>query len=404
MRLWTEDRRNEAIAAGVIGTAAAGLRLAALRWAPPIEGDAVEYLALARNLVRTHTFTSDGVTPASYRPPLYPAFLAVFDWIGVDEVRWALIVQCILGGLTVAMICALGRRVATARVATTAAVALAIAPMTVRYASTVLTETLFVFLIVAASLAWAYSRAWTCGLCLGLAVLTRASLWPFVVLLLAVGVTRRRAMFVHIAVSTTMVVAPWMVRNVAHTGRATIADAGWGANLLLGTIPVHTGSNVWAQLTAAVPASGTGSSEGEVAARAEALRRIRRDPWSWIVARIRQYPWLFLDNGVYLPLAANNTTFREALRSGGIATIGIKASFILGNLAVFVAAAAGAWQARSRMAALAPVWAIPLFFAVAHLPMLVEPRYGLPLEPYLLVLAAIAVTREGGVQLHAATD
>ena len=96
---------------------------------------------------------------------------------------------------------------------------------------------------------------------------------------------------------------------------------------------------------------------------------------------------------MYLPLRANTFTFRDAIRSGEWATIAVKAGFVLGNLAVLVAALYGLWQCRLQLAAAAPIWSVPLYLALSQLPMYVEPRYGLPLEPYLLMLAAIGLAK-----------
>ena len=52
----------------------------------------------------------------------------------------------------------------------------------------------------------------------------------------------------------------------------------------------------------------------------------------------------------------------------------------------------GLWMSRHRFVELAPLWSFPVFLAVAHLPMYVEPRYGLPLVPFTLIFAAAAVT------------
>ena len=40
-------------------------------------GDAAEYLQIADGIRHLGAFTSDGVTPSAYRPPLYPALIAL---------------------------------------------------------------------------------------------------------------------------------------------------------------------------------------------------------------------------------------------------------------------------------------------------------------------------------------
>lgn len=55
--------------------------------------DGDEYLRLADWLRLTHTYTLDGRTPTSYRPPLYPALLAALSTISADPVAAVLVLQ-----------------------------------------------------------------------------------------------------------------------------------------------------------------------------------------------------------------------------------------------------------------------------------------------------------------------
>jgi hypothetical protein len=56
-----------------------------------------------------------------------------------------------------------------------------------------------------------------------------------------------------IAVTALITIAPWAVRNAIATGGPwTIADAGWGTNLLIGTIDLQSGANRWMQIQSAL--------------------------------------------------------------------------------------------------------------------------------------------------------
>jgi hypothetical protein len=188
-----------------------------------------------------------------------------------------------------------------------------------------------------------------------------------------------------------------VARNFAEFGRVTVADAGFGVNLLYGTVELQPGSNRWTQLSAiseSASAEGDehGSVEGETRARKLAVTRIRSHPLLWVRARVRQWPWLFLDSGDYLPIDANRFSFRQALAIRHVSTIVIKLGFIIGNAVVFALAVFGLWVSRHRFVELSPVWSFPVFLAVAHIPMYIEPRYGLPEVPFTLIAAAVGVT------------
>jgi hypothetical protein len=101
---------------------------------------------------------------------------------------------------------------------------------------------------------------------------------------------------------------------------------------------------------------------------------------------------LFLDSGDYLPVSSNRITFGAALNRKRLDTLVLKAGFMLGTAAWFALAVYGAWIVRRRALELLPIWSFPVYLAVAHLPMAIEPRYGLPSVPFLTIFAAVAIT------------
>jgi 4-amino-4-deoxy-L-arabinose transferase-like glycosyltransferase len=361
-------------------------------------GDSPEYLAIADGLLRTGSFTSDGATLSSYRPPLYPALIAAASLVTRQPIWTVLVVQTMLGALTVTLAYLIARRAFSARTASVAAVLLAVAPMTCRFASVLHTETLFTFLVVFA--VWAYEdHRYVSGLSAGLAILTRAAALPFVVLVAVLSVlpgqqADRRALRLF-ALTALLTIAPWVVRNYVRLGHFTVADAGWGANLLYGAVDLNQGSNRWTQLLAETHSTSQSppSPEAEQRARELAFTRIRDHPFQWLIIRAKEWPWLFLDTGDYLPVNANAISFRQALVTRYLPTVFLKLGFLAGNLALLCFALRGALISRARLVALASVWSFPLFLALAHLPMYVEPRYGLPLVPFLAIFAARGLER-----------
>jgi 4-amino-4-deoxy-L-arabinose transferase-like glycosyltransferase len=97
-------------------------------------GDASEYLKLGQSIVHSGIYSYDGSHPSSYRPPLYPAFIAAADLFTGRPVETVLIAQVIIGALTVTLACLIAARAFDQPTAIIAGAMLAVAPMTSRYA------------------------------------------------------------------------------------------------------------------------------------------------------------------------------------------------------------------------------------------------------------------------------
>jgi len=362
------------------------VRLAWIRWGVWVGGDAPEYSALAHSIAANGVFGYDGHTPSTARPPLYPAVIALTLLLHVPSAIY--LIQAIVGSATVAVIYGLVNSTFGRRCAAMASLALALAPMTARYSAIAVAETLFTFLVVLAMWAWANGFARACGVALGLSVLTRAVLLPYVLLMGLLWLIPRLRPYIPgagaIVALALLVVAPWVARNVAVSGRATVADAGWGVGLLNGTVVLHTGSNPVTQLYREF-GGFPGASSTETALMQRALERIRAAPGAWIAARLSQYPRLFIDSGDYLPVDANRIGIGEAWAHGRFSTIALKVAFVGGNLLILVLAGLGVWKSRADLSRLVPLWSVLLYVALAQLPIYVEPRYGLPAMPFLLV-------------------
>jgi len=374
-------------------------RLAWLAWPSSNTGDSVEYFETGVRLASTGMFSMDGRVASSWLPPLYPALIAICSLVSRHPVELMLLLQAVLGAITVACVYSIADQFFGRRAALVAALVLAVAPMTSRFAAVLLTESIFTFLLMGGSWAWGRGHAVISGFAFGLAVLARTSLLPYVILLGIAGclpiVHGNWRLYRRIAAAALLTVAPWVIRNVIEVGRVTVADASWGNNLLLGTVVLHGGMNRYAAIRAEVGEPPETPSVTLEAARARlAVNRIRGDPPRWIRARISQYPFLFIDTGDYLPLDANRTAFARAWSESVWPTVILKAAFVCGNVVLLVLAAKGMWLSRRRTVELAPLWSVPAYFAAAHVPMFVEPRYGLPLVPFLLIFAAAAVSRQ----------
>ena len=136
--------------------AAIALRLVfVLRW-PVIQGDALIYSEIARNLINEHIYglgRATGIAPTLIRLPGYPLFLAAcFKLFGQDNFRAVMLVQLVLDIGTCYIVAETARRLVSRRAALMAFAFACLCPFTANYVGTPLTETTEIFSTAAAVL------------------------------------------------------------------------------------------------------------------------------------------------------------------------------------------------------------------------------------------------------------
>jgi hypothetical protein len=213
--------------------------------------DPDNYLAIARSVARGEGYRLDG-RPTAYRPPLYPLVLAPIVGALGDRIEWGIAgLHLLLGVGTVAFTSAVARRwgFPPGRAAVAAAI-VALDPVLVAQARSVMTETLSAFLVAGSLWALADPRplgsAVMGGLGLGLSALCRPSLLP-VVGLCGVAITaqgsgplrRRLARAGVLAATTVLVLTPWAARNALVFGEPVWTTTHGGYTLALANNPVY---------------------------------------------------------------------------------------------------------------------------------------------------------------------
>lgn len=193
--------------------------------------DSYGYERLAINLIEHGAFSQSAIPPLvpdTHRTPLYPLFiLAVYRAVG--EYPTAVVIsQDIIDTISTILIYAIASSASTHAAGVLASIAYAIAPLPIFQCQRMLSETLFVFLTLAAVLAGlkALARFRTgaiaaCGLLLGLATLTRPiGIGIWLIWLVALAVAARRLAFStwlqamgKFALSFLLPIAPWLIRN-----------------------------------------------------------------------------------------------------------------------------------------------------------------------------------------------
>ncbi|MEO0073882.1 MAG: glycosyltransferase family 39 protein, partial [candidate division WOR-3 bacterium] len=204
--------------------------------------DSQQYLLLANNLRQHRFFSWDGVTPVTFRTPGYPLLLAL-----VGESRLALlIVQSLLGALTVLAVSVVGVNLFGERAGFIAAVLMASDLPSIAHTGLVMSETLFAFLVVLSL--WAFFRSgvqigtgarsskddfWLAGsgLLLGLAAMVRpVALFAWLPFGLALVAYRRWRGLVFMLSVFSLLPVLWTVRNYVHYRKVAFTSLG-GYNL-----------------------------------------------------------------------------------------------------------------------------------------------------------------------------
>jgi hypothetical protein len=392
------DAGRARLAAGVVFLIGAAERSAFLAWrGPALNLDSEKYLALAHNLVAHGTLSLDAAPPFALSirfPPLYPVFIAMLSGSGPTSVYAVATVQAFLGAVTGVLVFLLARSMVPLRWASAVGVMYAVHPGAVASTSTILAETVFTALLVAA--VWVLSvsvrtdRLWLTAagaVLLGWAMLCRplVLMWPLVFCgVLLLGRARRGAIHgLVLIVVTALAVAPWSVRASRVAGHVALQDPVVVAGLFC--VASHWD---WEQtLFNWVAFRAHPQRSSAVGLFREGVRSIRASPGRYLASRVRAVPHLFLSSfdvftGIYQSynrLWADRDWWRLSIK------LVLLSTFSLVPMALAILGLAASRSSTTSMLC-ASVWLYMLMF---FLPLWVEPRYWLPAVPFLLVTGGV---------------
>lgn len=403
------------------------LVLATSNWSPPPSSDPHDFERFALPLAAHGQLpVSEGAArggPTAFRPPLYPVELAaIYRVVGVGSgpERWqaARLIGAVLGAVAVALIFLIALRLWDEPVAVLAGGIAAVYPPLVMAGSSLMSEALFIPLVLGAVLAALAHRAsrhrWRfallTGLLVGLASLTRGNgivllvlvglLWPGPPRL-SVRAARAPLAMVLVAVITIL---PWTLRN---------------ANELHAFVPVTTETGF--------------ALAGTYAPDAQAQRALWRPPVAEMLQVWRNAPSaneaavsgrlsdMAIDYVRAHPASLARTVFWNTARTLNLTGPGLERALAhlwgyprwLAGLSVYAfwvllpLAAIGAFTRAGRRAPLA-LWACPLLLLVTVVLLLGLTRYRLPADPFLVLLAALGLRsvweRRGGWQVPSSVE
>lgn len=374
--------------------------------------DSHRYLRVARNIAAGLGAIESPDRRAS-TDPLYPAVLSLGIRLGCESdaavFRFARIVNALAALVTILLLWALGRRTVGDGPALFAAAVFAVDPILLFFNALVLTETVYIFLLVAALACWSRSTGagggwWTLatGAALGLGALTRSTalLLP-VVLIPAMAVFANSARLVDsgnpaldatsrqtppaslaanlaiLILGFVLVIAPWTVRNHRVVGHFVPVRVGMGASLLEALGPWADGGPGMERIKYPDLPPTAGEYERDRRYRAAAVEWIRRNP-----ARAVELAFIKLGR-----------TWSPWLHAPGYRGGPYQVIAVVSVVPVYLLALVGLWVMRRQPARWLWLLAPAAYYSAVHMVFVGSVRYRLPAMPLLFLCAGAGLRR-----------
>lgn len=363
-----------------------------------LSADARGYHDIAVNLVTRQHFMTLMDPPHQWdalyatRPPLTPFFLAAI-YLVTGPSQWAAqLVLSVVGAASCVLIALLGRRLFGPGVGLLAGLLAGFYPFFVFLASIPLTENLAILLYVALVILLLKTRdtargthAGAAGAVLALAALNKPTILGFLPLLAAwflfsfrFHLARGASLLGLTLLTATLVMAPWTARNYVHFGALipVTTQAGWnlyeanGFHTDYAVALLEQGTTGWYdRKDIGLPLQGLAPLEAERKARSLALQFMRAHPMKFAELALRKSRIFW---GAYPhPL--------HQLSWGIMSVLGV----------------VGILLAQSRWRDLVLIYLLTLQTASIPIFFTAMPRFRAPIEPFLILMAAVAIVEMG---------
>ena len=357
---------------------------------PTMFPDSADYHQIALNLLAGKGFA---LTPdlIATRPPLYPVLVAICYAFGLSAAG-VCVIQAFLGTLCIWLQYRLARLLCQSEpIALAAALLLAIDSHQIAFCSWLLTEVLFILLLLGCLLALAsllhvrrlpWLQVALAGCLAGLGCLCRPSLIAFlptagICLLVVLPQPRIKrlaaaSLFVMVA---TVTILPWTIRNYCHFHAVIPVTTKTGQDLYEALGPDATGRFRGTEMV--LPPETAKMTEGE------RDRFLRQWIWRYVQEHPHQTLWLAWEKFklFWNPGLNNSAMFSSPWIKWGV--IGLFSGLYLGALLGICSGLP--W--RNLLLLLLPI----VYFSLLHMVFIGSVRYRIPIMPYLEVLAACGI-------------
>lgn len=395
----TKGRRQASVSALLlIFLLAVSLRIALILAMPNVDTsdrlDSYKYALIAHNLISGQGFTQFG-EPALTRGPLYPAFIAGCYLVFGESSLAVKIVQAIVGALVPLVMYRLMLLYWTRRLAVFGAILGAIDVQLIGVGAYRYSETLYTLLSLVAiwmilisvkkKSLWGMAAS---GVVLGLSALTRPQTLalPLVAILafalMRIPVKRCLLWGGTLALTMSLVVAPWTIRNYNVSGHFLAVSTGFGYVLWVGNYLPLDGRDRYAisRIAAAKIAANMDAVQRDSRLAKEAIRGIRENPVpsAWLMFRKTGRFWF----DVY----ANSPNGRAVTRNKLIVLV-----FAVWNSAIVLFAFLGLVCSRSKLRDLSLILSLVLLTMVTGVLTIPIARYRLPIMPFVSMFAVVGI-------------
>lgn len=372
-----------------------------------VRADASCYDALGWSLARGLGYSLPAAAPDVYWSPGYPGVLAAIYSLFGHSQSIVRVAQALLSSVVPVLVGAMAARLFGRRIAFIAAMLCAVYPAFVGYTGLLLTETLFggmlvltVYLLLGISRQVSMVRLVGAGVVVGLTCLVRAEtvLLPLCVFVGLWWFFRdqsagpRQWAIVYAVVFLT--IAPWTARNYAVTGEfipLTIHDGDvlWISSYPEELLELDTEREPYRSLVA-----GLSQFDASRALRREGVRNIVEHPATYLWLSVKRLPrlWLGGHSNLFVGMLDSIGAYWHRGEKGvaiiKVAMLGANSVLVLlGIWGAYLSVVTRKGDAKSLIVVGAPV----AFITALHFVLFATPRFHVPVMPFVLTFAAVAI-------------
>jgi len=361
--------------------------------------DESDYLDLAQKISNGAGYVLADGSPTAFRAPGYPAFLTLLHLGGLTSPLAVRIIQALLATIIIWLVYRLGSELMNRAAGLTGAALTAIYPYYIFMPATLLAETLFTTLLLAAVLLFHLSLRTGrgklllgSGTLMGFAILTRPAAWALTggILFWLLFITRyparqRLGLAALFFIAVLLTVTPWMTRNYVRLGSFALATNG-GRNFWLGNnsaATINSGSNIAmdAEMNRIIE-NAAGETARERIYYDEAFRYIQSHPRQFIVLTFSKA----LAFWRWTPSPVTDNNYARSNLMNWLSVLSVAPVFILAVAGYILVSA----ELRSKIS----LWLImALFYTAIHALYISKVRFRLPLDAFMIMAAAFTLVQ-----------